>query len=86
MLVKIDINKLSGRVQIAVLRLGQMTGHSLTYPSPVEAKNVLLALGISALAVDRQLEILAEIGPRELLHFGEVEVSEARLANTGFHP
>ena len=87
MLVTIDINKLkSGKVQISIFRAGQSSGSVQTYPSPTEAETVLLALGMPAETIDRQLEILSEIDPKELLHFGPHYVLDDVLSAHGFHP
>ena len=87
MLVKIDINKLkSGKIQISMLRASQSSGPVQTYPSPAEAIPVLLALGIPATTINRQLEILADIGPKELLHFGQWDVADDVLGAHRFHP
>ncbi len=85
MLVKVDINKLnSGRVQIAVFRPEQSAGPVQTYASPNEAKTVLLAFGLPGVEIDEQLEILSEIGPQELLHFGKREIADDVLHTHGF--
>jgi len=85
MQVRVDINKLnSGKVQIAVFRFPQSTGFVLDYPSPKEAREVLLALGIDPGQVDRTLQVLMEIGPKEPLHFPAQEISDDVLHAHGF--
>ena len=85
MQIRVDINRLkSGKVQIAVFRSQQSNGFALDYPSPNEARGVLLALGIDLGEVDRTLEVLAEIGPKEPLHFPPQEISAEVLRSQGF--
>jgi len=86
-LVKIDINKLkSGRVQISLRRIELSAGHAQTYPSPVEAKAVLLGLGMPDATVDEKLEVLSGVGSKELLHVGQFNIADDVLSVHRFHP
>jgi hypothetical protein len=85
MQITVDINKLRrGKVQIAVLRSRRSRGFVLDYPSPEEAREVLLGLGIDLAEIDRTLKVLAEIGPKETLHFPPQEISDDVLHTHGF--
>jgi hypothetical protein len=85
MQVTVDINRLRrGKVQVRVLRSPRSHGFVLDYPSPKEAKEVLLALGIDLAEIDRTLKVLAEIDPKEMLHFPPQEISDDVLRTQGF--
>lgn len=85
MQVTVDITKLRrGKVKIAVLRSRRSPGVVLDYPSPKEAREVLLASGIDLAEIDRTLKVLAEIDPKETLHFPPQEISDDVLRTQGF--
>jgi hypothetical protein len=85
MFVKINMNKLnSGKIQVAVYRAEQSAGPVQEYSSSIEAEKVLLGLGIPTETVTQQLDLLAEVGPKELLRFSPMEVLDEVLHSHGF--
>jgi len=85
MLARVDINTLkSGKVQLALFRPHQSTGPVVDFPSVTEAKTALAAFGVSQARIESTLKMLAEIGPKEPLHFPEQELNDEALRASGF--
>ncbi len=85
MQIRVDVNKrTNGKIQIAVFRSIHSGGFVLDYPSRKEAREVLIALALPVKDIDDKLELLAEIGPREVLHFAPQEISDDALQAQGF--
>jgi len=85
--VRISVNKMnSGRMQISARRLGLgvSTGPVVTYKQESDVRKVLSALGFGERLINDQLQVLAEIGPNELLHFPDSNIPEDVLRANGF--
>lgn len=85
MKIRIDLNKrTNGKIQVCAIRSIHSGGFPLEYPSPQEARKALVALGLPVTDIDSKLELLEDIGPKELLHFQPQEISDEVLLSLGF--
>lgn len=83
--IKVDVKKrTNGNIQIAAFRSRYSLGFSLQYATPPEARKVLVALGLPEKTIDHNLELLAHLGPREVLHFQAQEIGDDVLQTLGF--
>jgi hypothetical protein len=82
---RIDINKLnSGKIQLALFRRHQSSGFVVDFQSATEARTALIAFGIDQVRIEGTLELLDEIGAKEVLHFPEQELNDDALRASGF--
>jgi hypothetical protein len=85
--MRFDINKLkSGRIQIAAHRTSSSNGYALTYQSPKEATEVLLALGFDQKIVNQAFATIDEFnyGPQERYSLPEIVVTDELVRQNGF--
>jgi len=84
-LVKVGINSLnSGRVQISVSKPQANPQPVQTYPSPKEAREVLLEFCIDGKEIDDTLKLLSDVGPNQPLHFFARDIPQKVLSDYGF--
>jgi predicted PhzF superfamily epimerase YddE/YHI9 len=74
----------SGGVEISVVKHGMSSGAARKYDTSPKAKEVLLAFGIDAVTVERQLQILLTTPPNVLVRLPTVEIADDILGSVGF--
>ena len=78
-------NRQTGGAEICVARLRPYDSSWVrSYPSVEEAQKVLLAFGISEESVDKGLQSLSEVRPKERIPFPSVDVPQRILWAHGF--